>query len=339
MRTLTVIAVLFSLALPAAAGEKTIYGGDSRHDFYEVTDGVERAAMTAAVSIFRDTALSEGTLSYAVGGRPFGHESRAICPGERFFEQRSAAFCSGTLIAPDLVLTAGHCMGEKNKPASRCERARFVFGFSVDREGRSPSSVRKSDVYSCAEVKIYANGAGGDYAVVRLDRRVGRRTAARLHVSGPPEAGLPVFTVGGPYGLPLKVVNDAGVRSVSGDKKFFRTNLDTSGGNSGGGIFSALNGRLIGVHTASWDPDLVEVSLPPGHGLPADDARVKAGKCKLITALAQDDGNGKKGYALSAIPGLAALLRGGDKEVPTDMPPVTDIPAARADLSDFGSFQ
>lgn len=333
-------AVLALLLLPAAVradGEKTIYGADGRRDFHEVTDPAERAAMGPAVSLFRATSLKRDGDLYRIGGRPFGHESRGICPGERFFEQRAAAFCSGTLIAPDLVLTAGHCMGEKNKPASRCEAVRFVFGFSVGRAGDSPSAAEAGDVYSCSEVKIYATGKNGDYAVIKLDRPVAGRRPAELAMAAPPAAGTAIFTVGGPYGLPLKVVDGAEVRFLSEKKAFFGTSLDTSGGNSGGGIFRASDGALVGVHTASWDPDLVEIALPAGHGLPADDARVKSGKCKTIAALGQDDGNGKKGYALSAIPGLRALLSGeGDKAV--DMPPVEEIPA-RAAPQDFGNLE
>ena len=161
-----------------------------------------------------------------------------------------------------------------------------------------------------------------------------------MHSGSFPAAGSAIFTVGGPYGLPLKVVNDAAVRFINEAGTFFGTNLDTSGGNSGGGIFSARDGKLIGVHTASWDPDLVEIPLPPNHGLQPEDARVKAGKCKTITALEQDGGRGKKGYVLSKIPGLAGLLRGdarGAAEEAVDVP-VADIPAGRADLSRFGSI-
>jgi len=340
MKTILIAAFALALPLQAAAQNKTIYGGDSRLDFYEVTDRAERVAMMSAVSLFRDTTLPDAGDVFAVGGAIFGHERRAICPGQKFFDQRSAAFCSGTLIAPDLVLPAGHCMGDKNKPPSRCERARFVFGYAVSAEGETTDTVAKANVYSCAKVEIYANGAAGDYSVVRLDRPVHGRPAARMHSGSFPAAGSAIFTVGGPYGLPLKVVNDAAVRFINEAGTFFGTNLDTSGGNSGGGIFSARDGKLIGVHTASWDPDLVEIPLPPNHGLQPEDARVKAGKCKTITALEQDGGRGKKGYVLSKIPGLAGLLRGdarGAAEEAVDVP-VADIPAGRADLSRFGSI-
>jgi len=342
MKALALFALPLLLAAPAAAddyGAKTIYGGDSRRDFYQVSDAAERAALPAAVSLFRDTALTASGDNFSPRGSLFGHENRGLCPGTRFFEQRGAAFCSGTLIGPDLVLTAGHCMGDKNKPASRCSGTRFVFGFAVTEAGSQPASIAKENVYSCAEVKLYTHNNTGDYAVVRLDRAVTGRRPARLHTAGPPEEGDAIFTIGGPYGLPLKVSDDSEVRSISGAKTFFATNLDTSGGNSGGGIFSARTGRLIGVHTASWDPDLVERPLPPNHGLPANDARVKAGKCKTISVFGQDDGNGKKGYSLSAITGLAAVLAGGQpKDAVVDMPPVTDLPAGRVDLAGFGSL-
>ena len=83
-----------------------------------------------------------------------------------------------------------------------------------------------------------------------------------------------------------------------------------------------------------------QIELHEVKGFWADDARVKAGKCKTITALDQDGGRGKKGYVLSKIPGLAALLRGdarGAGQEAVDMP-VTDIPAERADLSRFGAL-
>lgn len=337
MKTLAALSLALCLAAPAAAGDaKTIYGGDSRRDFFEIDDNAERAALPAAVSLFNALALAADGENFRIGGRPLGHESRALCPSVRFFEQRSAAFCSGTLIAPDLVLTAGHCMGEKDKPASRCPATRLVFGFAVTAAGAKTDSVPAAEVYSCAEVKLYVHGGAGDYSVVRLDRPVTGRAPARLKADAPPAAGDAIFTIGGPYGLPLKVSDDAEVRSLNKEKTVFRTDLDTSGGNSGGGIFDARTGRLIGVHTASYDPDLIEVPLPADHGLPANDARVKAGKCKVISEFGQDDGKGKKGFALSGIPGLRELLAGGRAaDAVVDMPPVAEVPA-RADLARFG---
>ncbi|HBE88030.1 MAG TPA: hypothetical protein DDW67_02690 [Elusimicrobia bacterium] len=339
MRAATAIFLLLSLPLSAAAGNKTIYGDDSRLDFFEVTNGLERAAMMKAVSIFRATALEEDGDGFKVKGSVFGSEARRLCPGQRFFEQRGASYCSGTLIGPDLVLTAGHCMGEKEKPANRCDTARFVFGFAVERRGEVPERVSAADVYSCSKVEIYSYDGRTDFAVVRLDRAVSGRTPANIYTRELPAEGRRIFTVGGPYGLPLKVLNDATVRAVEEEKGWFRTNLDSSGGNSGGGVFSSLTGLLLGVHTASFDPDLVEIPLPAGHGLPETDARVKEGKCKVITRLDQDGGRGKKAYGLSAIPGLAELVAGGPARASVAAEELPDISADMPDISRFGSLE
>lgn len=339
MKALFAIFLALSLPLAAAARDKTIYGDDSRLDFFEVTNGLERAAMAKAVSIFRATALEADGDEFKVKGSVFGSEGRRLCPGQRFFEQRGGSYCSGTLIGPDLVLTAGHCMGEKNKPANRCDTARFVFGFAVERRGDVPERVSAQDVYACSKVEIYRNDKNGDFAVVRLDRAVGDRTPARIYTRELPAEGRRIFTVGGPYGLPLKVLNDAKVRSVVESKGWFRTDLDSAGGNSGGGVFSSLTGLLLGVHTASFDPDLVEIPLPAGHGLPETDARVKEGKCKVITRLEQDGGRGKKAYALSAIPGLSELVDGVPARAPVSVGELPDVSSDIPDFSRFGSFE
>ena len=305
-----VILAGFILCFPfnLGAAEKTIYGSDGRMDFFQVTDPVQRRAMDSAVSLVRSASslLCDGEYCQVLG-RILGAEGRRMCPGERFFDQKAAAFCSGTLIAPDLVLTAGHCMETAAGEADRCFSTQFVFGFSIADPGGQPGLIPVSNIYSCAGKVLYSLGDGRDYAVLRLDRPVTGHMPAQLDFS-PVQAGTEIFTVGGPYGLPLKVLDGGSVRSVYTEKGFMYTDLDSSGGNSGGGVFSAVTGKVVGLHVASGDPDLVEIPLPANHGLPATDRRVIEGKCRTAAAFPAGGGNGKKSVLIPAIQGLQAQL-------------------------------
>src|SRR5690606_25377246 len=51
-----------------------------------------------------------------------------FCSSERFTEQPNPGMCSGFLIAPDLIATAGHCVTLDNF----CEEYEWVFDYKVD---------------------------------------------------------------------------------------------------------------------------------------------------------------------------------------------------------------
>lgn len=174
-----------------------------------------------------------------------------LCPGEAFADQPSLAHCSGTLVGPDLVLTAGHCIDDMDD----CKDMRFVFGFGLkDGLTSGPGFLPASEVYSCVAVLGTSQGSGApDMAVIRLDRKVPNHAPLAINRQLGVQPGTPLVVIGHPSGLPTKVAGGAAVRSAAEQFRFV-SNLDTYGGNSGSAVFNADTLLIEGI-LVSGDTD------------------------------------------------------------------------------------
>ncbi|MES3036487.1 MAG: serine protease [Bdellovibrionota bacterium] len=232
---------LTNIDTPDVEGQ-VIYGEDGRRDLYQVTDVKLRTASQSIVSLFESANVIEQGARVSLKTESFA-AAYSLCPTERFREQNLGAFCSGSLVGPDLVLTAGHCI----RDVKACANVRFVFGFNVPVPGKQVSSVTSNDVYRCKSiVSRQENSSGADYAVIKLDRPVVGRKPLALNRKTLPKTGDPVLVIGHPTGLPLKVTLGGKVRSVA-NPNYFVTNLDTYGGNSGSAVFSTTTGLIEGI--------------------------------------------------------------------------------------------
>ena len=221
---------------------KVIYGDDNRLDLYQVTDEATLAKADSTVALVRSSALSQnlnGQISLRTSH--FG-DSNNLCPAEPFREQQTAAFCSGFLVAKNIIVTAGHCISS----LSDCQSTKFVFGFSIKTPSWVPNLIENSEVYACQEV-IHSQQpqAGADFAVIRLDRDVLNHQPLRLRRNGEISVGQELVVIGHPVGLPTKVAGGASVRSAV--SSYFTANLDTYGGNSGSAVFNIDTGDIEGV--------------------------------------------------------------------------------------------
>ncbi|MDQ7772752.1 MAG: serine protease [Elusimicrobiales bacterium] len=266
MLDLGLTALLASLLLPAGAfaENKIIYGEDNRLDYFEAP-AARKALADSVVSLWKAEDVEASGSKFKLKTAKFTdmiqeQAGAPLCATEPFREQPVGAFCSGSLVGEDLIMTAGHCITEE-----KCSTTKFIFGFAVKaRGGKAPAEVPASDVYGCSKVetrKLESSETTGnpmldqllgkisdqDFAIVRLDRKVTGRKALAVNPESTLKNGDALFVIGHPVGLPLKVADDASVRDIGDGKTYFLANLDTYGGNSGSAVFNAKTNKVEGI--------------------------------------------------------------------------------------------
>ncbi|MCP3104787.1 serine protease [Myxococcus sp. K15C18031901] len=227
-----------------------VYGNDDRTDVYAHANATLRArAAQATVALMNPsdyTVASNGTVTF---NAPLLGSAYNLCAGQRFLSDPTPAFCSGTLIDDDLVLTAGHCITS----ASACSSTRFVFKF-YRTSATALEAVTSADIFSCSAIvarqQATVGGRNLDYAIVRLDRAATPRfTPAPLRAS---KAALPVGTnvtvIGSGSGIPFKIDSGGSVRDArAGTLDYFVASTDTFGGNSGSGVYENTDYTVAGI--------------------------------------------------------------------------------------------
>jgi hypothetical protein len=220
-----------------------IYGQDDRLDFYQVQSPQWQERARSTVALINNNKLLPVVNGFQIKTANYG-VSQNLCSSEPFFEQVTAAFCSGSLIAPDIIMTAGHCI----RSPTACKNTQFVFNFAYQSFAQDPTFVGRDDVYSCQKlIHSELNSSNlSDYALIRLDRPVVGRSPLPIRQAGEVAEGDSLVVIGHPSGLATKFADNAFVRSAN-PEKYFIANLDTYGGNSGSAVFSHQTGLIEGI--------------------------------------------------------------------------------------------
>lgn len=208
-----------------------------------------------------------------------------VCSGEAFDTQYTAPACSGFLVGPDLVATAGHCFdgrafgadGRGSLDAAEltrsCSNMSFVFGFTKEsiNAATTTANVPAANHYRCtavveAQLDITENAAQTaiidkrDWAVFRLDRAVTGRKPHAFRRSGRLAPREALSVVGHPWGLPMKIAASGKTEAPQSGRpewdylwnaRVFQHSADTEGGNSGSPIINSGSGMVEGIHIAS----------------------------------------------------------------------------------------
>ena len=270
--SLLVLTISFSLIQTATAKPTVIYGEDDRVDvFEERNDKFKELAKSTAAMISAASLKPLTAYETELGGSTL--ENRGVCKEERFANQPAVASCSGFLVGPDKLVTAGHCVQNERD----CSDNVWVFDYRVEHTEQETVIVDNSDIYKCKRIisQDLDSETQNDYALIELEKVVEDRSPLKLRTSGAPKVGDELVVIGHPSGLPTKIAAGAKVRSLN--DVFLVANLDTYGGNSGSAVFNATTGVVEGI-LVRGDQDYVWA-----------DGR----SCRISNRIGNDEGRGE----------------------------------------------
>lgn len=242
--------LLFFLLTTSITASAAIFGVDDR---------VSVRAGTREDELARSTAVAVLSANY-VETRPGKlhletmPSSEFLCSKERFSGEPSLSYaCTGFLVGPDLLATAGHCMvnvgEERNETETYCRAFSWLFDYRAEKDGTTRTEDIPTDrLYTCKQVVYAAHLEGApytDFALVQLTRPVVGRGILKLNDAKLTPAGR-LKMVGYPLGLPAKLSVNAKILLDNPERSSLITNLDAFEGNSGSPVFNDAN-EVVGI--------------------------------------------------------------------------------------------
>jgi hypothetical protein len=179
-----------------------------------------------------------------------------MCSDEKFLNMPLVSSCSAFLVAPDLILTAGHCIKDKYD----CKKQSWVFDYD-DSKNFSPPEGKitfnmKDSVY-CQELLAHVVNPKADYALIKINRPILDRQPLAIRREGKVAAKDSLIVIGHPLGMPKMVSMNISIRENL-NPTLFKTNADTFSGNSGSPVINLKTGIVEGILIRGED-DFIDV--------------------------------------------------------------------------------
>ena len=204
------------------------------------------------------TVMAPGAFAAPDIGKPLrGHDDRVILDTAespfsaigRLNMGSGRQFCSGTLIAPDKVLTAAHCLIDaRTRKPYRPDQVHFAAGqrraaIADHARARCLVPLRRKRQDGAPNIAKYTD----DVAIIVLRRplKVPQAKLAQAYIADPGPLSHPAYSKSRPY---LLSVHD-NCKLLHKSSGMWLTDCDTSHGSSGGPIFAngAADPQLIAV--------------------------------------------------------------------------------------------
>ena len=240
---------LTTSAMAVAPGMDVVYGEDNRLDIFKVTNSLHKtlAQSTAGMVPVSQLKKSSAPNTYEITSPKTLGQAENLCSGEAYADQPIAPICSGFLVAPDIIVTAGHCYKSFSTPENVCKSFAWVFDFNKKSQSADPTkNISLNNVYLCKSVIEAQLSPTMDFAIIRLDRKVVGRQALKIRETGKVANSSELVVIGHPTGLPTKV-SPKGKVTKNSEVTMFSTTLDTFHGNSGSAVFDASTGLVEGI--------------------------------------------------------------------------------------------
>jgi len=250
MKIAPLISLLLLLNIQVFADSfKIIYGEDDRFEPATLEGSRLELASKSVAAIISNYSLKKIGQSIEIVALNFGETTR-YCPSVPYQGQPTAASCSSFLVAPDIVVTAGHCL----KTEWDCKSKSFVFDYRMDLLGSRVGPfdryrVSKNQVYGCKEIlarKLDRNDTKEDWAIIKLDRKVSNRTPLNFRQYGKVEKNSKLSLMGFPNGLPLKIAINGKVRT-NNKAFYFVADIDAFHMNSGSPVINQDTLEVEGI--------------------------------------------------------------------------------------------
>ncbi len=239
--------LIILLSINISAAHKTIYGSDSRVDFYDINSPeIERLSQSVAAMIPAQSMIDKGDYSKFIA---VSLGSDNYCDDTKFSNQTTIANCTGFLISENTLLTTGSCISNQTD----CDNNKWVFNFKRNFKSHRVKTADSKDIFSCKKIikRVQNIGRRVSYAIVELDRPAVDKTFIDLKTSEAPVKDGSIIMLGHPHGLPLKYSSMASSQYIY--QTFFKADLDSETRSAGSPVFDKQTLRPIGMYL--WGPN------------------------------------------------------------------------------------